>query len=160
MTHEQNALAAVFARYHLCRTAQTQNHIAPALTTRRPMIEFAEQAPEFRLIGVVGFDADSREAIENSKFLFAESLVYNESVLVACKTSGACNDLGSVSRANVWRSQDDVRSLVGRQRSEPSSEGLGLLDSEIGQLDVNVANVDVDHVVTRELCSFASDITC
>lgn len=58
MSNEKNALAAVLTRDHFGCAAKAQNHVAPALSAGWTMIEFAEEATVFCLIGVIGFDAD------------------------------------------------------------------------------------------------------
>ena len=101
MADEEHTLAAVLARYHLGCAAQPENHVAPALTTRRTMIEFAEQFAEFRLVGVIGFDADSRESVENPEFLFPKSLVYDEGELCRAGSPADFATISAVCRART-----------------------------------------------------------
>lgn len=83
MPHQKNALAAVFTRNHFRCAAKAQNHVAPALSPRRTVVEFAEEAAVFGLVGVIGIDADLGEAVENAEFLFAQPLIDDHAILVA-----------------------------------------------------------------------------
>jgi hypothetical protein len=51
MTDNQDSIGRILAGNHLGDAAQAEDDIAPALTTGWPMVEFAEQAAEFGLIG-------------------------------------------------------------------------------------------------------------
>src|SRR5512141_3092232 len=83
MSDEKNALAAVLSRDHFRCAAQAQNHVAPALSAGWTMIEFSQEAAIFCLIGVIRFDADLGEPVENSEFLFAQPLIDDQAILVA-----------------------------------------------------------------------------
>src|SRR5688500_12766647 len=72
---EQHPLAAVLARDHLDRAAKTEDDVAPALAAGGPMVKFAEQLAKPGLVGMICFDSDLGQAVENSKFLFAKPLV-------------------------------------------------------------------------------------
>ena len=76
MTHQQHTLSTILARYHFDRAPQAQYHIAPALTTGWPVIEFSQQAAEFCLVRELLLHADGRQSVEYSEFLLAKSLVH------------------------------------------------------------------------------------
>src|SRR5204863_4225878 len=77
---DQYALAAVLARNHLGYAAQAEYHIAPALTTGWPVIEFSQQAAEFCLVRELLLHADGRQSVEYSEFLLAKSLVDDQRI--------------------------------------------------------------------------------
>src|SRR5690348_1488595 len=112
MADDQNSLAAVFTRQHFGSAAQAEDDIAPALAARRPVIEFAEQSAEFSLVRIAFHDADGGEAIENSKFLFAESLVDDQRVGIFAHAGSLDDETRGVPRAEVWRGEDDVGPLL------------------------------------------------
>src|SRR5688500_3443516 len=101
MSDEKDALSTVFARYHLDRASKAENHVAPALATRWPRVELAEQPAEFGLIGMIGFDADLGETVENAEFLFAQALVNDESKAVLRQPCILRNDCSCVARPQV-----------------------------------------------------------
>jgi len=122
------------------------------------MVKFAEQPAEFGLIGVIRFDADFREPIENAELFFAKPLVDDKSVFVFRETGGVCDNLGGVSRANVRRSENDVRRTVIGQGSEPSSECFCLLNAKIRERYIDISNIEVDSSVAGSRSGFARDI--
>src|SRR5690349_11419115 len=131
MTHKQHALATILARDHFSRTAQAEDHVAPAFAAGWTMVELSKQPAEFGLIGVIRFDANLCEAVENSEFLFAQPFVNDKSVFVLRQPRRLCHYRRSITRTQIRRSKNDVWSLLWRQRSKPSSERLCLLSAEI-----------------------------
>jgi hypothetical protein len=122
------------------------------------MIEFPEKPAEFRLVRMIGFDADPGEPVENSEFLFAQSFVDDESVLVLRKPCRVCDYLGGLSRAEVWGRQDDVGAAVFRKRGKPATECFRLLFAKLGERHVDVAHIEIDHAITGKVRGFASYI--
>lgn len=159
VTDDQHSLPAVLARQHLGRAAQPQNHVAPAFSARGPMVELAQQTPELGLVGELFADADGREPVENSEFLFAQPLVDDEGVRVL--THACCLDYqtGGVPRAQVGRRQHDVRPPLRGHCPEPTTQRDRLTFSELRQRHVDVANVDVDHRFARLERRFACDVS-
>src|SRR4051812_22544133 len=82
MTDNEHPLAAVLARNHLHRASQPQNHIAPALSTGRSVVELSKQPTEFRLLGMALAYADAGQTVENPELFFTQPLIDDERIAV------------------------------------------------------------------------------
>ena len=158
VAYYQHSLAAVFAGYHLGRAAQPQDDVAPAFAARRPVIELAKQPAELGLVRELFSDPHGGEPVEDSELFFAESLVDDEGVGIFAHAGGFDDETGGVSGPEVGRSKHDVRSLVIGKGAEPASEGGGLPLSELGEGNVDIADVDVDHAFTGFDRGVAGDV--
>jgi len=65
-----------------------------------------------------------------------------------------------MSRAQIRRSEDDVRPLPERQRGKPASKSDRLSLSQFGERDIDIANVDVNHRFAGFERGIARDIAC
>ena len=142
---DENALAALLAGDHLGRVAQAENDVAPALPSRRAVVELSEDAAELGLIGVDVLDSDGGEAVENAELFLAEALVDDERVGVVADSSRLYDETRCVPRTKIGRSENDVGSFFRGKRSKPVAERDRLLLSEVGERNVDVADRHVDH---------------
>ena len=62
--------------------SQAQDDVAPTLASRRTMVEFAQEAPELRLIGVELLDTGAGKPVEDAKLLLAEPLINDKGMLL------------------------------------------------------------------------------
>src|SRR6476469_8962814 len=147
MTHEEHTLSAVLAGYHFNGTAKTENYIAPAFSSRRPMIKLAEQSAELGLFRVISLNAHFREAIQNSEFLFAQTLVDNERIRILAEPGSFGNDRRGILCSHVRRCKNHIRFAVRGQLGEPSAERGALLLTELRQRNVHVAHIEIDHLL-------------
>src|SRR4030088_553099 len=99
MGDNHHSLAVVLVRDHFRYAAQTKYDIAPALASRRAVVEFAEQPSELGLVRVVLSNANRSQPVQNAELLFTESLVDDERIAVSGHPSGLDDETGGVSRA-------------------------------------------------------------
>jgi len=112
------------------------------------VVELSEQTAELGLVGKLVLDADSGKSVEDSELLFAESLVDDQRVGIFAHAGGLHDEAGGVSRAQIGRSENDIRPIFPGERSEPSSHRGRLALTELRKRDIDIADVDVDHWLT------------
>jgi hypothetical protein len=156
---EEHSLSAVLARYHLRRAPEAEDDVAPAFSAWRAVVELSEESSKLCLLGMVCFDPCSCEAVEDSEFLFSQSLIDDECEAVAGQARGLRDDLRGMAGAQVRGCEDDVGLVVARELSEPAAEGFGLLDAEIGEGYVDVSDGEIDDVVSGLHGGFACDVS-
>jgi hypothetical protein len=103
------------------RAPQPQDHVAPALASRRAMVEFSEQLAELGLLRVALLDADARQAIEDAELLLPQPLV-DEEFGVLGEPARRLDQRGGLARPDIGRGQDDFRPLAGVHRRKPAPE--------------------------------------
>lgn len=108
------------------------------------MVEFAEEAAKFGLVGEVVLDSEGSEAIEHSEFLFAQALVNDKRVGVGVHAGGFHDKTSGVARANVGRSENNVRAFLRRQIAEPFADRNRLALPQRRQRDIYVPDVEID----------------
>jgi len=158
VTDNQHALAAILPRNHLGGAAQAENDIAPALASRRPMIEFAEDTAELGLIGELLLDPYSGQPVEYSKLLLAKSLIDDERIRIFAHSRGLHDQTRGVPGSEVRRSKHDGGPRVSRQRPEPAAERHRLALTKLGERDIDIADVDIDLVLACLHSGVASDV--
>src|SRR5712675_2161886 len=156
---DENSIPAVFARDHLGGAAQSEDDVAPAFSAWWPVIELAEEASELGLFRENVLDSDGGEAVEDSKLLLAKPLVNNERIRILAHSSGLDDESGRMTRAQIRRSEDDVRPILSRDGAEPVSEGYRLALAEVGQRHIDVADVQVDFLFAGLVRRLARDIS-
>ena len=72
---DQHAAAGVVQAHRVERAAQPQDHVAPALSTGRAVVELAEQPAELGLMGMAALDAGTGEPVEDAELLLAQPFV-------------------------------------------------------------------------------------
>jgi len=95
------------------------------------VVEFAEQAAEFRLLGMIRFYADPREPVEDSKFFFAQALVDDKRVGIVGQAGGLGDNCRCVASAQVRRGEDDVRLALAGKCGEPPAQRHRLFFSQL-----------------------------
>ena len=70
MSQDEHAAPTVVQAHRIERTTQTKDHITPALTSRRTVIELAKEAAEFGLLRVQLLDARAGEPVEDAELFF------------------------------------------------------------------------------------------
>src|ERR1700681_3096031 len=103
------------------------------------MVEFAEDRPEFGLVGIVVSNADGCEAVENAELLFAESLVDEERITVGGHSGCLDDEAGGVSCAKIRGGEHDGWTLFQRQRANPAPQRDCLTLPELRKRDIDVA---------------------
>src|SRR3546814_21169028 len=73
MRKDHHATSGIMKRNRVQDRPQPENHVAPALTARWPMVEFAEKLPEPGLIGKAVVYACHGKAIEYTEFLLPQA---------------------------------------------------------------------------------------
>jgi hypothetical protein len=111
MRDDHHAAAAIMERDRIEQRAQAQDDVAPTLSAGRAMIEFAEQAAKLRLLRMCRFDAETRETVEDSEFLLAQSLV-DADALVGRTSARFAKDFGGLDCPDIGRGEHDVGATI------------------------------------------------
>src|SRR6202022_763491 len=85
---DHHSLARVLARDHFRDGTQTKDDIAPALASRRSVVEFPEQPSELGLVRIVLSNSHRSQAVQNAELLFAKSLVDYERIAISGHSGG------------------------------------------------------------------------
>src|SRR3954453_16760113 len=75
MRDDHDIAAAIMERHGIEQRAEPKDHVAPALSTWRPVIEFSGQPPERSLLPIERGNAGGRKTIEHAEFLLAQAFV-------------------------------------------------------------------------------------
>src|SRR3546814_15274756 len=121
MRKEHHATSGIMKRNRVQDRPQPENHVAPALTARWPMVEFAEKLPEPGLIGKDVVYACKGKAIEYTEFLLPQALVKADGFVCRCADIIA-EDLRCLECAQIGRGEQDFRALLLAMCCEPKSE--------------------------------------
>ena len=87
MGQDKYAAPTVVQAHRVERTTQTKDHIAPALTSRRTVIELAKKTAEFGLLRMQLLDAGASKPVEDAELLFAQPFVYDERLVLSERKS-------------------------------------------------------------------------
>jgi hypothetical protein len=87
MSHNQHPATTMVKRNGIERTAQAQDHVAPALPTGRSVVELAEKLAELGLVGMKLLDARAGEAVEDAELLLAQAFIDDKAVARGADTS-------------------------------------------------------------------------
>ena len=114
----EHVLAAVLTRDAVERAPDAQRDIAPALAAGRAMVELADPAPCFGLLGVLRGDPGFRQPIEHAELTLAQPLVEHERE-ARCGRSRARS-----ARSHGLAAYGEVSATAGRDlpRQSPSSQ--------------------------------------
>src|SRR6266550_1210440 len=123
------------------------------------MVELAEDAPKLRLVRVVSSDPDGSEPVEDPELFLPKSLGDDERVRIALHPRRLDDEVRGVTRAQIRRCQHDVGAFLDRKHSEPATDSDRLSLPEIGQWDIDVADVDVDLGVASLQCRIARHVS-
>src|SRR3546814_19182490 len=130
MRKDHHATSGIMKRNRVQDRPQPENHVAPALTARWPMVEFAEKLPEPGLIGKDVVYACKGKAIEYTEFLLPQALVKADGFVCRCAAIFA-EDLRGLACAQRGRGEKDFRALIldlcGKQATYPG----GLLPTKV-----------------------------
>src|SRR5665213_852929 len=139
MCDDQHALAVIFSAYHRKCASQSENHVAPALTTGRPVVELTERGTKGSLFGKALQDAVSGETIENAEFLLAKALVDHQSGRVAGvgEFAQCLEDIGRLARPQIRRGNDNRGPLINGEFAEPVAESYSLSLAEGRERDIH-----------------------
>ena len=158
MRDDHHAASGIVQRDRVHQRTETEDHVAPALPTRRSMIEFAENAPELSLVRVYRGDTAGRQSVENAELLFAEAFV-NPDRLIAGRAALFAKKAEGLARADIGRDQQNVGPVVRNRAGEPSAERAGLILSERGKRNIDVAMRQFDPFSSSRMGSVARHIS-
>jgi len=103
-------------------------------------------------------DPTSGQPIEDAELALAQALIDERSSWPAGKRSLPADDPGGLLCPDIRRGKDDLWPLIARERGKPAAGGPGLLDTELGQGDVDVSHFDPDFVSAGLMRRVARDI--
>src|SRR3978361_1366850 len=109
MTNDQDALAAVMQADGVEDASQPQDHVAPALSCRRPEIELAQQSAGGCVLRKTLLYPEPGQAVQNSELFFPQSLVDDEPGKAGRQPGGFLDDGGRAACTTIGRTQDDLR---------------------------------------------------
>ncbi len=162
---DEDAIAPIFARQHVEKAAQAQDHVAPAFAAGRAKVELADVRPLLGELGIPGADAERRQPVEDAELLFAQPLVADAGDgadvavgLVSVRAQCGEDAVAGLAGADVGRAEHDLRLLVARQGGEPVAERVALLLAERRQRHVDIAIGDIDRGKAAELGRVAGDV--
>lgn len=160
MPHNEDALIPVMQTEGVQRRPQPKDHITPALSARRTMIEFAKLAPRLCLFGISRLDTLGRQPIKNPELSLPKTLIDAEFDVLMSQSARLSDRRCSLLGAQIRRGQDNVWSVVWRKVCKPLAERFGLLVAERAERHVNIADVEVDLPEARRMRMISRHVSC
>ncbi len=133
---DQHPLAVVVPAHLVQQRAQALQHVCPRLPAGRTVVELAEHAAAFGLLGKLVGDTPSCEAVERAELAFAQPLVDGDG---NGQPGAFQQQLSRLPRADVGRADDGCRPVSRVHLPDPLPQREGLPLAELGQRDVHVA---------------------
>src|SRR5829696_5720332 len=143
---DQQPLAVVAQALGRQQAADPQRDVGPALPARRPVVELAEQVAPPRLVGELLPDAGPGHAVERPEVALAQPLVGAHADVQLRR-----GQLGGGQRPVERGAQRGGGPVVVGQVGQPRAQRLGLRVPGVGQLDVGIADVELQPARSRLL---------
>jgi len=121
------------------------------------VVELAEQAPELGLLRLGSQDPGGGQAVEDAELLFAQALVTADR-LVGIGATGLAEQARGLAGPHISAGQDDVGPFVTLAIGEPAAQRLRLPLAQVGQLHVDVAQIEVDPQHPLGMGGVAGDV--
>src|SRR4029079_19047634 len=155
MREDPDPLAVIVEADIAEQAADPQRHVTPAFSTWRPVVELPDMLAALGLGGEAVGDPDSRHRVEHTQLSLAKPLVEHHRQIQRGPVDG---EAGGVGRTPVGRAEHDSGTLSLLEGRDVTGQALDLQEAGLGELDVRVAEVQLEPASPERASLAVGDI--